>query len=127
MLTNLKQNLMKLLISKQKILRDLVLKKMWTDLKGKITTDFFLYRSNSKKKEDKGRYVPAKGATYPRRALRTREGRYVPAKGATYPRRALRTREERYIPTKGATYPRRALRTREGRYVPANGAISSKK
>lgn len=41
MLTNLKQNLMKLLISKQKILRDLVLKKMWTDLKGKITTDFF--------------------------------------------------------------------------------------
>ena len=89
MLTNLKQNLMKLLISKQKVLRDLVLKKMWTDLKGKITTDFFLCRSNRKKKRGQ-------------RALCTREGRYLPAKGATYPRRALRTREGRYVPANGA-------------------------
>ncbi len=44
----------------------------------------------------------------------SREGRYIPAKGATYPRRALRTREGRYAPAKGATYPRRALDTREG-------------
>ena len=50
-----------------------------------------------------------------------REGRYVPAKGARYPRRALRTREGRYVPAKGA------IDTREGRYIPANGAMYPQK
>ena len=52
-------------------------------------------------------------------ALRAREERNVPVKGATYPRRALGTREGR------CRYPRRALHTRKWRYVPPKPYVPS--